>query len=204
MNQNRKKKRGVTAGIAAGMTFILGTLPVCAADSSISKDETVYVNADASGIQRQVTVSNWLKNADLEDVVADESSLEGIKNIKGTEPFTENGDSLTWDTDGKDIYYQGTTEKELPVSVKLTYLLDGKEISPQDLKGKSGHLQIHIDYINHEKKTVSIDGTSEEVFSPFVMLTGVVLPTETFSNVMIDNGKVTAIKILSLDLQPPD
>ena len=190
MNQNRKIKRGVTAGIAAGMTFILGTLPVCAADSSISKDETVYVNADASGIQRQVTVSNWLKNADLEDVVADESSLEGIKNIKGTEPFTENGDSLTWDTDGKDIYYQGTTEKELPVSVKLTYLLDGKEISPQDLKGKSGHLQIHIDYINHEKKTVSIDGTSEEVFSPFVMLTGVVLPTETFSNVMIDNGKV--------------
>lgn len=87
MNQNRKIKRGVTAGIAAGMTFILGTLPVCAADSSISKDETVYVNADASGTQRQVTVSNWLKNAGLEDVVADESSLEGIKNIKGTEPF---------------------------------------------------------------------------------------------------------------------
>ena len=76
------------------------------------------------------------------------------------------------------------------MSVKLTYILDGKEIFPQDLKGKSGHLQIKVDYTNHEKKTVSIDGKSEEVFSPFVMLTGLILPTETFSNVMIDNGKV--------------
>lgn len=190
MNKNRKIKRGVTAGIAAGMSFLLGALPVCAADTSVSKDETVYVNADATGSQKQVTVSNWLKNAGLEDTVADESTLEGIKNIKGTETFTETGDTLTWDTDGKDIYYQGTTDKDLPVSVKLTYILDGKEIFPQDLKGKSGHLQIKIDYTNHEKKTVSIDGKSEEVFSPFVMLTGLILPTETFSNVMIDNGKV--------------
>ena len=117
MNKNRKIKRGVTAGIAAGMSFLLGALPVCAADTSVSKDETVYVNADATGSQKQVTVSNWLKNAGLEDTVADESTLEGIKNIKGTETFTETGDTLTWDTDGKDIYYQGTTDKDLPVSV---------------------------------------------------------------------------------------
>lgn len=190
MNKNRKIKCKITAGIAAGMSLVLGTLPVCAADPSISKDETVYVNADPSGNQKQVTVSNWLKNAGLTDTVADESTLDGIKNIKGTETFSEAGDSLTWDTDGKDIYYQGTTEKKLPVSVKLTYFLDGTEISPQDLKGKSGHLQIKIDYTNHEKKTVTIDGTSEEVYSPFVMLTGLILPTDTFSNVMIDNGKV--------------
>lgn len=73
MNKNRKIKRGVTAGIAAGMSFLLGALPVCAADTSVSKDETVYVNADATGSQKQVTVSNWLKNAGLEDTVADES-----------------------------------------------------------------------------------------------------------------------------------
>ena len=48
MNKNRKIKRGVTAGIAAGMSFLLGALPVCAADTSVSKDETVYVNADAT------------------------------------------------------------------------------------------------------------------------------------------------------------
>ena len=130
MNKNRKIKRGVTAGIAAGMSFLLGALPVCAADTSVSKDETVYVNADATGSQKQVTVSNWLKNAGLEDTVADESTLEGIKNIKGTETFTETGDTLTWDTDGKDIYYQGTTDKDLPV-LSLIHILPYLHSLPQ-------------------------------------------------------------------------
>ncbi|WP_406565847.1 hypothetical protein, partial [Eubacterium callanderi] len=62
------------------------------------------------------------------------SELDGIKNIKGEETFSESGDNLTWDTNGADIYYQGTTEKELPVSVILTYYLDGKKISPSELK----------------------------------------------------------------------
>ncbi len=44
---------------------------------------------------------------------------------------------LTWQADGSDIYYQGTTDKELPVTVKLTYYLDGKEISPEDLAVKA-------------------------------------------------------------------
>ena len=48
MNKNRKIKRGVTAGIAAGMSFLLGALPVCAADTSVSKDETVYVMPSVS------------------------------------------------------------------------------------------------------------------------------------------------------------
>ncbi len=59
---------------------------------------------------------------------------------------------MTWNTDGEDIYYQGTTDQDLPVSVKLTYYLDGKEIKPADLKGKSGHLKIQVDYTNKEKK----------------------------------------------------
>ena len=97
---------------------------------------------------------------------------------------------MTWNTDGEDIYYQGTTDQDLPVSVKLTYYLDGKEIKPADLKGKSGHLKIQVDYTNKEKKTVSVDGKQEEVYTPFVMMTGMILPNETFSNVTIDNGKV--------------
>ena len=62
-------------------------------------------------------------------------------------------------------------------------------MKPEDLKGKSGHLTIHIDYRNNTKKTVDINGKAE-MYSPFVMMTGLILPNETFSNVVIDNGKV--------------
>lgn len=170
MNKNRKIKRVLTAGLAVGMSAVLCPLQVFAAGSAaaqeaeaaadekdivkeataeIVKDETVYVNADASGVPQSVTVSDWLKNAGSEEELKDMSRLEDIKNLKGEESFVSDGETLTWKTAGEDIYYQGTTKEKLPVDVKLTYYLDGKEISPEELKGKSGQLKICIDYTNH-------------------------------------------------------
>lgn len=195
MNKNRKIKRSLTTSLAVGMSVMMGAVPVYAAGSTdtqdVYKEETVYVNADATGNSDEVTVSDWLKNSgSVSGNLTDESILKEIKNVKGDETFTENGDQLTWNTAGEDIYYQGTTDKELPVSVKLTYFLDGKEVKPDELKGKNGHLKIQVQYTNNEKKTVTVDGKEEEVYTPFVMMTGMILPNETFSNVTIDNGKV--------------
>ena len=195
MNKNRKMKRKIAASVAVGMSVMMGVTPAFAANgtsnSEVYKEETVYVNAKASGKTDKVTVSNWLKNSgsvsgDLED----ESTLSDIKNVKGDEKYTSDGDKLTWATDGEDIYYQGTTDKKLPVSVKLNYYLDGKQMKPSELKGKSGHLKITVDYKNNEKQNVSLDGKDTEVYTPFVMMTGMILPNETFSNVTIDNGKI--------------
>ena len=188
-------KRKIAASVAVGMSVMMGVTPAFAAsgtsNSEVYKEETVYVNAKASGKTDKVTVSNWLKNSgsvsgDLED----ESTLSDIKNVKGDEKYTADGDKLTWSTDSEDIYYQGTTDKKLPVSVKLKYYLDGKKMKPSELKGKSGHLKITVDYKNNEKKNVSVDGKDTEVYTPFVMMTGMILPNETFSNVTIDNGKI--------------
>lgn len=195
MNKNRKIKRSLTTSLAVGMSVMMGAVPVYAAGSTdtqdVYKEETVYVNADATGNSDEVTVSDWLKNSgSVSGNLTDESILKEIKNVKGDETFTENGDQLTWNTAGEDIYYQGTTDKELPVSVKLTYFLDSKEVKPDELKGKSGHLKIQVQYTNNEKKTVTVDGKEEEVYTPFIMMTGMILPNETFSNVTIDNGKV--------------
>ena len=198
MNKNRKIKRGLTTSLAVGMSVMMGAVPVFAAGTSsdadaVYKEETVYVNADATGTIDEITVSNWLKNSgSVSGSLTDASTLKDIKNVKGDETFKASGDTLTWNTDGEDIYYQGTTDQDLPVSVKLTYYLDGKEIKPADLKGKSGHLKIKIDYTNNTKKSVNVSGKSEELSSPFVMMTGMILPNETFSNVAIDNGKVVS------------
>lgn len=199
MNRNSKLiKRGLTTSLAVGMSVMVGAMPVYAAssdkkdnDNKLYKEETVYVNADAAGNTDEITVSNWLKNSgDVSGKLTDKSTLNDIKNVKGDEKYTADGDKITWNTDGKDIYYQGTTDKELPVSVKLTYYLDGKEIQPNKLKGKSGHLKIKVNYENKSKKNVEVNGKTENMYTAFVMMTGMILPNDNFTNVTIDNGKV--------------
>ena len=196
ISRNRKWKQKMAASLAAGMSVVLSAVPGCAAGSvnagnnAVCKEETVYVNADAAGKQKSVTVSEQLKGIQSTGTVADESILDGIKNIKGDENVSQNGNRLTWQAKGEDIFYQGTTEQELPVSMKTVYILDGKEISPEELDGKNGHLEIRITYENHAKRTVSVKGGEETVFSPIVLVTGLILPNKTCSDVRIDNGKV--------------
>lgn len=156
----------------------------------ISKDETVYVIADANGAAQKVIVSDWIKNSAGESEISDSSILEGIENVKGNENFTKNGDKLLWNAGGNDIYYQGTTSEQTPVSIKITYYLDGKELSPDEIKGKSGKVKMKIDYINNLKKTAEIGGKKVEMAVPFLMGTGMILDNDVFSNIEITNGKI--------------
>ena len=168
------------------------TSQVSASDSTdADKEETVYVLADANGDANDVTVSTWLKNADGSAGLNDKTNLTDIENVKGYEGYTDNGDgTITWNAAGKDIYYQGKSNEQLPVDVKITYKLDGEEIEPSELAGKSGKVTIRFDYTNNTKQTVNINGKNNEVISPFVMLSGMILPVDKFSNVQVENGKV--------------
>ncbi len=191
MNRNRKWKKAVASTTAVMLSACMVGMPVLTADSAApEKEETVYVNMDASGNVEKITVSDWLKNNSQSAELSDSSSLSDIKNVKGDETFTQDGEKLTWQADGSDIYYQGTTDKELPVTVKLTYYLDGQEISPEDLAGKSGKVKIRIDYTNNQKETVKINGEDREIYTPFAMISGMILSQENFSNVKVTNGKV--------------
>ena len=125
MNRNRKK--AVAASVAVGMTMVMGFSPVLAANTDISKEETVYVNAAADGTPQEITVSDWLKNSASAGGLSDVSDLKDIKNVKGDETFSENNGKLVWQGDKKDICYQGTTTKKIPVGMKVTYELDGRK-----------------------------------------------------------------------------
>lgn len=155
------------------------------------KVETVYVTADANGAVDEVIVSEWLKNADASDTLSDTTTLENIVNVKGNETYEDNGDgTVTWAAKGSDIYYQGTTSKELPVKMKVSYKLDGKDISPEELAGKSGKVTIRFDYENTDKQQIDVDGKEIEVYTPFAMISGMTFDSEKFSNVEVSNGKV--------------
>lgn len=161
-------------------------------DGNPYKDESVYVKADASGKVNETTVTEWLKNPNngkTEDV----TELQNVENVKGDETYTTGSEgSVSWKSEGKDIYYQGTTDKELPVDVEITYTLDGKEVAAKDLKGKDGKLEMKVQYTNKSKETVDVSGESVEMYTPFAMVTAMMLPSDEYTNVTIDHGKIVS------------
>lgn len=161
-------------------------------DGNLYKDESVYVKADASGKVNETTVTEWLKNPNngkTEDV----TELQNVENVKGDETYTTGSEgSVSWKSEGKDIYYQGTTDKELPVDVEITYTLDGKEVAAKDLKGKDGKLEMKVQYTNKSKETVDVSGESVEMYTPFAMVTAMMLPSDEYTNVTIDHGKIVS------------
>jgi len=162
-----------------------------ATEDALFKDETVYVLANADGSVQKIIVSDWIKNTLSNAKINDVTELKNIENVKGDEGYTLSGDNIcVWDAQGNDIYYHGTIEKELPVNLSVSYKLNGKPVSPDKLIGKSGKVTIRFDYKNNQYETVDINGKDETIYVPFVMLTGMLLDNNKFSNVEVSNGQV--------------
>lgn len=185
--------KAAAAGNTKTVTESVNTKAAKKADASkVSKEETVYVTMDANGKKDEVIVSDWLKNAGINGKISDVSDLKDIQNTKGNEKFTQDDSTLTWDAKKNDIYYQGTSDKELPVGMEISYKLDGKEVSAKDLAGKSGKFEMNIKYTNSSKKKVTVDGKETEIYTPFLMATGMILSTDKFQNIKVDNGEVVS------------
>lgn len=160
-------------------------------NKEISKDETVYVLAGSDGAVKKIIVSDWIKNKLGKAKIKDKSQLSNIENVKGDESYTLGGNnSRVWDAQGNDIYYQGNIDKELPVDLFVTYKLDGKTVSPNELAGKSGKVTIRFDYTNKQYEYVEINDKKQKIYVPYAMLTGVVLDNDKFKNIKVSNGKL--------------
>lgn len=155
------------------------------------KNETVYVLAGADGSVKKIIVSDWIKNVLGDGKLNDASDLSGIENVKGDEGYTMGGgNTKVWDAEGNDIYYRGNIDRELPVSVKISYTLDGKPVSADEIAGKSGNVTIRFDYTNNQYKTVTIDGKEETIYVPFAMLTGMLLDNDVFTDITVTGGRL--------------
>lgn len=175
--------------VATSLALILTTASVSPV-FAYSKDETVYTKINNSGETIKTTVSEHLQNTEQNQTLKDLSELLGITNVNGDEKFNQNGENLEWEANSNDIYYQGNTDKELPLDCSIKYELDGNEISPNDLIGKSGKVKISLEYKNKEAHIINVNGTDTTMYTPFVVVTGTVMDNEKVKNVKITNGKV--------------
>lgn len=160
------------------------------AQSKITKYETVYSNLKNDGQERETIVSNWLKDSKFNKSVIDKTYVSDINNVSNNDIPVFKDNNIMWNADSKDIYYQGQTTKTLPISTKITYYLDDKEISADEIAGKSGKVKINIKFTNNTTKNVLINSRNKTMSTPFTVATVIGFDDDKFSDIQAENSKI--------------
>lgn len=149
---------------------------------ALTKNETVYSKLDYNGATRSIIVNEQLINSKKANKIEDYSELKNILNLNNDSEYEINNGKITWNANGNDIFYQGTTDKELPISTTITYKLNGEIKDLKDILGKKGNITINIKYVNHDKHG--------SLYTPFVITMGTIIDSKNNSSISVTNGKV--------------
>ena len=171
------------------LTLITGLALSPLSVSALQKTETVYSNLNSDGTPYKTVVSShlsWIDDGDIED----DSELKDILNINGEEEFTQKDNKLSWKSIGKDIFYQGKTEKQQPIKTEIKYFLNEEEKTPEEMLGKEGNVRIEFTFQNQLKNIVRVNGINTEIYTPFVTTVGTMIDGNNNKNIKITNGKV--------------
>ena len=182
MKKNKLNKK-LVAGLLIGLTLLpLNTY-------ALTKNETVYTILNSDGSVNKTTVNESILNKKNVKEINDYTVLDNIINLSSGSEYSKNGKNLTWSLNDSNILYKGTTNKSLPISVKVTYKLNGEKKELKDILGKSGNVEIIIDYTNLDKHTVNVNGTKTTMYTPFVVVTGTYIDNKNNSDIKVTNGK---------------
>lgn len=177
------------------VAIMLATSPlspaIAYADSSPDKSETVHVELDAEGAVTSINVEDLLANTQGAQTLSDRSTLHDITPHEDEQTFDDAGNgSITWAAGGTSVQYEGASNEEPPVKIKVSYTLDGSPVDPAKLAGATGHLKLRIDYENTVSSLQMVGDEQRTIFTPFLCMTAAMLDSDVFSNVKAVNAKV--------------
>lgn len=182
MKKMNKKK-------AVAMVLVLSIIMTPFSTFALEKEETVYTKLNPDGSNKNVLVNEHFINKNKESTLEDLTDLENIVNINGDDKYSLNDGKIVWESKGNDIFFQGTTSKELPIKESITYKLNGKDITLDKLLGKKGKVEITIKYTNTLKNYSVVNGKSTLLYTPFVVATVTNFSNKNNSNITVTNGK---------------
>ena len=190
----KNRTRIAAAGLSALLLCSIA-LPTIAAVPSTKKEEVVYIMTDAEGTVQNLNVVNIFGRGS----VTDYGDYTDVKMLTTNDPITQNGDEITFTTDAERVYYQGTLEnREIPWDISIRYTLDGKDVLPDELGGKSGKLKIYFTVTKNEK-------CSGTFYEDYALQAAFALNTDTCQNIIAPDAtmaNVGANKQLSYVILP--
>lgn len=185
-----KSKKIVAIVMCLMMLFSSSAVLADSSINQVTKDENVYIILNSDGTIDKEIVSCWLHSDEGLKNVNDSSYLTNITNVKSDVVPSIDGETVKWDTEDTDVYYSGTIEKVAPVSVAITYTLDGEEITAEDLIGKTGTVSISLKFANNIKEEKVINGESRDIYTPFAVAVVMDFPNKIFTSVQSENSQI--------------
>lgn len=160
-----------------------GTLAAADVVGSAEKKEVVYATLDGSGTNKSAYVVNVLEG-NAGETVQDFGAYEQVVNLTDTSELTQLSDSVIATLPEGEFSYQGSlSDAQTPWNISVKYFLDGQEISPNEVAGKSGHLEITI----QTSQNTSVD---PRYFENYLMQITCTLPMENTTEVKTDRGSI--------------
>ena len=182
----RRKAILKTISILILLSILMYSIPVMA----YTKEETIYSKLNSDNKIYSTIVTSKITNDNREALIDDVSNLLNIENLSGDESFSNEGNKITWQTNGNDITYKGSSEQELPIKTNIKYSLNGEDLQAHDIVGKEGKVKITIEYENLDIHTKLVNGKYVKMYTPFVVVAGTAIDNEHNKNIEISNGKI--------------
>ncbi len=181
MNRNR------ILSSTLAFTIVLGSVSLpnafAYAKTASEKEEVVYIMTNQTGSVDSVNVVNIFGKGD----VTDYGNYSSVKMLTSTEPISQDGDTVSFSSDADRVYYQGTLENaQIPWNIDISYALDGKEISPDELAGKSGSLEIRI-------KITDNAACKNDYYDSYALQAAVTLDTDLCENITADGATLANV-----------
>lgn len=160
-----------------------GALTVADVVGSAEKKEVVYAALDNAGSDKSTYVVNVFEGNEQKSI-QDFGNYDQVTNLTDTSQITQLSDSVVFTMPQGEFSYQGSLPNaQLPWNISVKYFLDGQEISPNDLAGKSGHLELTI-------TTTQNTSVDPRYFENYLMQITCTLPIEQAFEVKTDQGSL--------------
>ncbi len=157
MNKNRLMAGALITATAIGV-MAPATNSYAVSDAEYTKDENVYVRMDSEGEVSGSYVVNTFTVTDAGEIT-DMGDYESVKNLTNLDEIEVDKDELSFYAEKGKFYYQGNiANATLPWDFDVSYVLDEKDVDPDELACAEGDLEIHI----------NINGTTDEEIAKFL------------------------------------
>lgn len=129
---------------SAGASLAASNNPDSSAAEIENKDEVIYANLASDGSVSAVHVVNHFEVTKA-GIITEYGDYSSVVNLTDTGLLSQQDDSVTFDTQEGNFYYQGNMEAtNLPWIFDISYYMNSVKTPPQELAGKSGKLEILI------------------------------------------------------------
>lgn len=177
-------KRGVSL-LLSGTLIFAAVVPAYAAETQepSEKEEVVYATLKADGSVESTYVVNSFSGGEITDY----GQYANVKMLNTDDSIDQEGDKITFSTSAEKAYYQGDLpDAQLPWKISLTYFLDGEEVRPEELAGKSGALKIRFQVAENPQ-------CSGGFYKDYALQASFTLDTEQCANITADDATMANV-----------